>query len=871
MRQTPLLERDEHLAALAAALDDAATGNGRVVLVSGEAGGGKTSLVRAFGEAQDAAVRVLWGSCDDLGNPRPLGPVREILPTLRTHPSWLGGMAEVYSTMLAELDRHRPTVVVIDDAQWADDASLDVVRFIGRRIGNLHALLVLTCRTEEMEADHPLRVTLGMIPPAVVHRLSLPALSIDAVSRLAGRADVTRLYELTGGNPFLVQEVLAAPQAEVPATVQDAVMARFTRLPAAARRSVELVAAVPGPAEQWLLDECGAASGAEEALRAGVLRTEGHALEFRHELVRRAVRRSMPSSRWREVNRSVLNVLAAADTDPALLAHLAVEAGDAKAIAEHAPRSARRAKDLGAYSEALDHYRRALSHARAVQTVDLVDVLEGYAETAGLVGRWADARRAAARAILLCREISDRVRLGRALCTLADIEWATGNGRAANEAIVDAVSVLETEPAGHAHVRAYSLRAKFALVDLRWEDAAAWADRAMTTADRGGLPAPGHAMVTMGACRLHADPAQTEDLLAALQAALRAGDLECAARAYVNLAGILLRHMEYEQARRFIDEGVQFLEAHDLFGALDLMIGVRACWHLDRGFWADAERAVLACSGNEEAGVMMARLAVVLVQARRGDGAAADTIEMVSEFARRNGDARIVVPAALAGAELAWLSGDPTGAASAVESVIDRLRRSAVPRWLGEASLWLHRAGEPNAELDGAALPYALQVAGRWREAAAIFTRLGRPYEAADALGDADDPEALREALESLHRLGAAPRAAMVRRRLAATGVSRIPRGPRASTRSNPAGLTQRQVEVLTLMATELTYRQMAEKLHVSPKTVDHHASAIRSKLRVNTRDEAVAAGRALGITGDSAEGVSTGCDPVAPGGDPAD
>jgi DNA-binding NarL/FixJ family response regulator len=169
-------------------------------------------------------------------------------------------------------------------------------------------------------------------------------------------------------------------------------------------------------------------------------------------------------------------------------------------------------------------------------------------------------------------------------------------------------------------------------------------------------------------------------------------------------------------------------------------------------------------------------------------------------------------------------------------------------RVIGEAALWLHRIGRLDEMPARAADPYELQVAGQSRETALAWHELGRPYEAADALADSSEPDLLLEALTILDRMNAEPRAAMVRRHLVELGLESVPRGPRAATRSNPAGLTARQVEVLRLLSAGLTYRSIADRLHVSVKTVDHHATAIRTKLGVASRVEAVETGRRLGI-----------------------
>ena len=213
----PMLERDEALARLEAA----AQAGGRVAIVAGEAGIGKTTLVRRFAEGRD----VLWGACDDLTVPEPLGPLRDL------------GVADG-PALLGELG-----VCVLEDCHWADEATLDVLAHVGRRIRRSGGgLLVLTFRDDELALDHPLRRVIASIPPADVVRVPLAPLSREAVAELGGD-DV--LYEATGGNPFLVTEAVAGRRA----TVRDAVLARAARLSPDARRALELVSVVPARTE----------------------------------------------------------------------------------------------------------------------------------------------------------------------------------------------------------------------------------------------------------------------------------------------------------------------------------------------------------------------------------------------------------------------------------------------------------------------------------------------------------------------------------------------------------------------------------------------------------------------------------------------
>src|SRR5260221_13753220 len=203
-----LLERETQLEALAGALAEAAGGAGRVVLVHGEAGIGKTSLVECFTAEHANAARMLWGTCDALFTPRPLGPLYDMAQQTSGHLLGLLNNAEtnraaLFSAVLGELQAG-PTLVVIEDAHWADEATLDLIKFLGRRIHRLKALLIVTFRDDELKSEHPLWFALGDLPDQTVRRVRLSALSERAVRTMAAQKGrpAGGLYELTDGNPF---------------------------------------------------------------------------------------------------------------------------------------------------------------------------------------------------------------------------------------------------------------------------------------------------------------------------------------------------------------------------------------------------------------------------------------------------------------------------------------------------------------------------------------------------------------------------------------------------------------------------------------------------------------------------------------------
>jgi predicted ATPase len=253
-----LLERDRELATLTTLLGSAASGQGRIALIAGEAGIGKTALIERFIARAPASVRSLWGACEALFAPRPLGPLYDIAahlrPTIRALLDGDAQRATLFATVLEDL-RTTPTILVIEDLHWADEATLDLIKYLARRNAQTSTLLLLSYREDELDRRHPLRLVLGDLPAREVTRLRLLPLSEAAVATLAKTADrpVADLYRATGGNPFFVTELLVSDAAQVPTSVTDAVLARVTRRSPAAQCLLEVVAVSPGQTERWVV------------------------------------------------------------------------------------------------------------------------------------------------------------------------------------------------------------------------------------------------------------------------------------------------------------------------------------------------------------------------------------------------------------------------------------------------------------------------------------------------------------------------------------------------------------------------------------------------------------------------------------------
>ena len=857
-----LWERSGPLALLADLLRESATG-GRVALVAGEAGIGKSTLVHEFAAASAGRARVLWGVCDPLVTPRALGPLHDIGRqaggALAGRLAAGAGPAELFGALLDELSgpRQRPRpVVVVEDAHWADGATLDLLVSLGRRIGRLPALLVVTYRDDELGPEHPLREVLAALPREVTRRVPLAALSRECVAAQAAAAgrDPAEVYRLTGGNPLLVTELLAAAGAAVPATVRDLVLARLRGLPEPARELARLVAVMPTRADPAAL--AGAEELVERCLAAGLLVPVGDSVGYRHELLRRAVEHSLSPARRAALHRRALALLAPVDgVDPARLVHHALGAGDGAAVLRYGMVAAAGAAAQGAHREATAHYRAIRPYVDRLPAAQRAGLLEAYGVAAYLAGS-AEEGLAAREAALAERErLGEPERVGENLRWISRLRWWSGHGEAAMVAAVRAVEVLEPLPPGRELAMAYSNRSQLHTLAEDTDQAIEWGERARALAGRlGDQETAIHAAVNVATAKLAAGDPDAAGALAAVHAeAAAAGLLDHAARALVNLASLLVHHGEYRQAEPALARALDYATRHDLDGYVQYLHGVRAAARLERGEWdaalADAEES-LARPTRIGVAVVPGLVARGRIQAARGDAEARSTLDRAAGLAYRIGELQWIVPVAAARAELHWLAGEPDRAAREVRRGLALAIEKGSAWYTGELGYWLWRAGEASP-VPAATLPEPFRslLAGAWAGAAAQWARRGAEYRRLLALA-AGDRAAAAEALRGLDERGAVRVAAKVRGELRRRGVTGVPRGPRRSTAANPAGLTPRQLEVLRLLADGLSNADIAARLTLAPKTVEHHISAVLEKLAVTSRGQAVAAAHRQGLVG---------------------
>jgi DNA-binding CsgD family transcriptional regulator/tetratricopeptide (TPR) repeat protein len=764
----------------------------------------------------------------------------------------------LFRFLLEDLSRPEGAcLVVLEDLHWADAATLDFLRFIGRRIHRTRAVFVATYRDDELSAIHPVRLALGELTGRHVIRMRLAPLSLAAVEMLAGDSgrEAELLHKITGGNPFFVREVLASPGDLVPETVRDAVLARLARCSATTRELAEFVAVSPGRTETWLLESVLGVrqTAVDEAGARGLLVVQSDAVGYRHELARLAIYGTIPAERACSLHGNIVQILVEHGSDPARLVHHATLAHDAKAVLNYAPLAATEASRLGAHREAAAHLSAALQFGSSLATQDRAALLEQHAQESSLANQTRAAIASATAALAAWRQISNIEAQSRVLSLLSQEYRTVGDKAAADESVAGAINLLEASPRSANLAMAYNWRSLLAVNRGFDREALEFAQRALELArEVGDRPAESHALCNIGGALLGSNnSAGYKALEQSLALALEDRLEDQVARAYRTMLFYAVLIHDFARARRVFQDGVEYCEERGIFSHSAYIRAYYTACELDRGDWTEAARVATelmnssAVTGIQQRVTIMTTLA--LVRLRRGDPGADDLLDQAIDLALPTGELNRIGRVTAARAERAWYGGRSDDVAREASIGLAHLCGHTAPWIRGELLLWQSRVQPAVACVGDVAEPYRLMLQGDWRAAADAWADIGMPYEHALALAEGPE-EALRESLAILDGLGAGPLAAIVRRRLRERGVRSVPRGPNEATRANPAGLTTKELEVLQLLAQGCSSAQLARRLHRSPKTVDHHVCSLLEKLGVHSRTEAVAAAYARGI-----------------------
>lgn len=852
-----LLERQDELDRLQARFGRLGTEGGACVVVSGEAGIGKTSLIEAFAASLPAGTPCWRSGCEDLVAARPLGPlidlaghlppsVEHVLQEGRTHDGLFPAVLRSLAASPA------PRVLVIEDLHWADAGTLDFVRWLARRLGGLPLMFLLSHRDEALGDTHPLRQTLGALPAGRTLRLPLAPLSAEAVARLAGAhgRDATGLHALTGGQPFYLAELLASGEPTVPRSIRDVVLATLARLTPAARALARTVSLMPRRAPRRLLAAMGAAADAtliDECRRAGMLACDGDALAFRHEIARGVVHDEMPPDERHDGHARAFAAWSACGVDDphgAHRVHHAECAGLWHEAAALAPGLARRAAATGDHREAARLLQLALDHggdhgARPAR-------LEAVADALTLVNRHADAIDARRAALALLEARGDALGAGRNLRELARLHWFHEGGQGPALALARQ-AILRLRMLGPTTELAlgFATLSHLCLVRDDLDGAIAWGLRAVELAEQvDDVRALCHAMNNVACAILRQrDDALAWERLARSLAIAREQRLGFeTARACNNLFILCVVHRRLPQALDWARQGLECCDAQGLEVFAVRILIRRAFAHMVRGAWDDARADLREVQARHVPSPMEAATQAFvagLLARRAGDAGARAQLDDALVLMQRHRVEIWFISTEAAGTEAAWLDGDLPRLERVARQGLAAMLRAEHPWRAAELAAWLARAGldVPAAARQGLPGPHALEIDGRWAEAAEDWRSRGCPYDQALALSGGDDA-ARAQALAIFERLGARAAAARIREMLRQRGVRGLPSGPQPRTRDDPLHLTRREREVFELVREGASNAAIAGRLHRSERTVEHHVSALLQKLGARNRVE---------------------------------
>lgn len=851
-----LLERDDILGELDLLAGEAAAGKGAVAFVVGEAGIGKTSVLRAAAERIGADLRVLVAACEDLSTAEALTLLRDL--TLVDHDALdrandSGSRLALFGETLHLLAR-QPTLLLIEDLHWADDGSIDFIRYIGRRIADLPLLLVISSRNEDLGARSRLARAANDLPPSLRRRFELARLSSVAVGKLAAAHGLigSAIHDVTDGNPLLVAEILAAGGRRS-ASIDDLVVGRADRLDEAARAFLNYCSIIP---RRVSLDQIVASGVTDTVIQActesALLLTDGDGLAFRHEITRRAIEDALSPLARSLLHRRELDRLDRIGASAARRLHHAIGANDRVRIEELAPLAAQQASALGAHREAASAWAALLEASEHPGDPAQCERYAFELHVTGEIGRAIEWQK---RALAIYAAAGDRLRHGDGLRFLSRLHYLNGQRALADKAAQEAIRPLEEFPGTAELALGCANLAHLAMLADDCAEAVRWSEKAIPIAEQlGREDILATVLNNYGTAMQYDDLDRSLALLdESIALGIRTASQEHVARAYTNKSWTLMQACRFEEALAVHREGIDYCRERDLDTWDDYMSGGRALTLLDLGRWDEAEqfaRAVVIDRANTHLMRNPAVRALALLRIRRGVDDWQPLIDELRTHMENGREPPRFISMAMIVAEQAWTNGDPPDQAAALLEEAAGLSKLYGSPWdRGALWAWRRRLGFDGASPDSVASPYSRLAAGDIAGAAAIFRAHTMPFaEASILIGG--DPDQSAAGLAILDQLGAAATAARARTELIGRGLRRGSRGPRASTRSNDFGLTKREIEVLVAMDKGWTNREIGERLFVSAKTVDHHVSAILGKLNARTRGEAAAVARTTGLIG---------------------
>ncbi len=882
-----LLERSANLKQLETLVAEAQLGRGNVALVSGEAGIGKTVLLDNFIKSITAKskenITVAWGGSDPLLTPRALGPLRDMEKALGAKIVKLLSKnidtGILFDAVLEQLvDRNRTFILVFEDVHWADHASLDLLKFLGRRIAYLNVLLILSFRSDEVTKEHPLGEVLASLPVGNTTRIELKQLSLDGVRSLLKDSKTGinehELHRITSGNPFFVTELLASKQDSlglVPASIRAAVSTRINRLNKNEQGFLETLSMIPRAANIRLLEKL-FAEKAETYVMAcvgrGLLTMAGSdAFRFRHELARIGTLERVSAFEKKRLHAKILEALLQLG-EPLPLAHIvhhAAGALDAQRILEFAPMAAKAASESGSHQEAASHLSTALRFIDSAEPAQAAQLYESWAYETGLTsGIDDDVVDAHRHAISLWRVLDNKIKVGENMRFLSRLLRRQGKAAEALRYLDESINVLEAADASSERAMAYSLRSQFFMVNDQMPAAIEWGEKALKLeTEFTDIGVRVHALNNIGCARgFRGDQQGIEDLHESLHLSLQNNLHVDAARAYANLAESYLKYKNFKPAEETLRDGINYCTKHDLDAWIYYLVAHDANIKLQQGKYNEVKKMTEGVLKLDHLTLLMklpSLLVLSRLYARTKHILTRKYLDKALEDARATDEVQHVIPARIALIEYAWLK-------KRYENVLEQLTElyeldeNVYDHWmLGEILVWDKRLKSMGVGLNAQGrdlndhyssrdLPpaYQLELDGQLATSADAWEAAELPYDAAMVLATCMDPmqyQLLERALKLAESLGAIALLENIIDKAKALKVwdkiKHNRQAAQAPLQLHPLGFDQQELEVFKLMMTGVSDQEILLRLKCSARKLEHTIASVLKKMKVSNRIDA--------------------------------
>ena len=863
-----LFERESFLALLDERFREVSSGEGHCFFVTGEAGIGKTTLVKEFLKQVERISIQYTGSCDLLFTPRPLAPLYDIALQIKgdllQQLSSISSRSDLFLRFTSELvQQSKPVIVVFEDVHWADEATLDFVKFFARRINQTRCLFILTWRDDEIVGQHPLRNVLGHLVPGTFTRVLLEPLSITAVQQMAEKRGYNGedVYSISGGNPFYVNEILAHYSPGIPDNIKDSILAIYNDLSDDTKETWQLLSVISEGLEykrftainDYYVDTI------SNCMAKKILIVKNDKLLFKHELYRRTIEESLSPFRRIDLNKKVLTFFLNAFEEYGeieRIVHYAKNASQNELVVQYAPLAARQAASVGAHIEASKLYLSAIEYYPGKDKNLLVEFYESYAYECYLTNQIKEAIFYQSRALAIRKEKDDPEKLGDCLRFLSRLSWFDGNRKEAERFAMQAIDVLDNQPASRAKAMAYTNMSFLKMQSDETDECIRWSEKAIVLANElNDEEILAFALNSKGSTIMLNRQTMQEGialLLQSLAIALENGYHEHVARAYTALASNAVTMREYPMAAKYLDTGINYCEENDLDSLRLYMLSWKARMNLETGNWKEAGSIAenLVKTVNILSIIKVGALTVSsILKMRKGDPDP-DILPCLleaKEKAFETMELHRILPVATAFLEYEWITGARCIDTAEINMTIDMIRRTKKDFSRSKYYYWLSKAREEYLPFGEKNKDNELGISVATDQDAKYWEKTGCPYEQALALFEGNDDDK-RKAIAMVNDLGADAVYEKLKQEMRSSGIKSIPRGVRKTTRENPSLLTDRELDVLALLKEGMQNKEIAARLYISAKTVDHHISSILLKLDINSRSKAVAEAVRLGI-----------------------